>query len=54
MSISYVPVMHYEKMAGSGMLFRQHAVIEFPVKDGNSAGFICERLRGVYGMSAWC
>jgi hypothetical protein len=35
--------------AVTDMSFRQHAVIEFPVKDGNSAGFICERLRGVYG-----
>jgi hypothetical protein len=36
-------------MAVTDMLFRQRAVIEFLVKDGNSAGVIYERLRDVYG-----
>jgi transposase len=36
-------------MAFTDMSFRQHAVIEFLVKEGNSAGVIYERLRGVYG-----
>jgi hypothetical protein len=49
MRISEVPVMHYEKMAVTGMLFRQRAAIEFLVKEGNSAGVIYDRLRGVYG-----
>jgi transposase len=49
MRISYVPVIHYEKMAVINTSFRQRAVIEFLVKEGNSAGVICERLRGVYG-----
>jgi transposase len=31
------------------MSFRQHADIEFLVKEGNSAGVIYERLNGVYG-----
>jgi hypothetical protein len=35
-------------MAATDPSFRQHAVIEFPVKDGNSTGIIYERLRGVY------
>jgi transposase len=30
-------------------MFCQRAVIEFPVKEGNSAGLIYERLRGVHG-----
>jgi transposase len=38
-----------EKMAATDMSFRQHAIIEFLVKEGNSAGVICERLRGVSG-----
>jgi hypothetical protein len=37
-----------EKMAVTD-IFRQCAVIEFLVKEGNSAGAIYERLRGVYG-----
>jgi transposase len=41
--------MHCEKMAVTDMLFRQPAVTEFRVKEGNSAGVIYERLRGVYG-----
>jgi transposase len=49
MRTSYVLVMHCEKMAVTDMSFRQHAVIEFLVKEGNSAGVICERLRDVYG-----
>jgi hypothetical protein len=44
----YVPVMHCEKMAVADM-FRQRAVIEFLMKEGNSAAVIYERLRGVYG-----
>jgi transposase len=36
-------------MAVTDMSFRQPAVIEFLVKEGNSAGDIYERLRGVYG-----
>jgi transposase len=36
-------------MAVTDMSFRQCAVIEFLVKDGNSAGFIYKRLRDVYG-----
>jgi transposase len=47
MRTSYVPVMHCEKMAVSDMSFRQLAVIEFLVKEGNSSGVIYERLRGV-------
>jgi hypothetical protein len=49
MRTSYVPVMHCEKMAVTDMSFRQCAVIEFPVKEGNSARVIYRRLRGVYG-----
>jgi hypothetical protein len=30
-------------------MFRQRSVIEFLVKEGNSAAVIYERLRGVYG-----
>jgi transposase len=41
--------MHCEKMAVTDMSFRQCAVIEFLVKQGNSAGIIYERLRGVSG-----
>jgi hypothetical protein len=32
---SYVSAMHCEKMAVTNMLFHQHAVIEFLVKEGN-------------------
>jgi hypothetical protein len=49
MRISYVPIMHCEKMAVTDMSFRQRAVIKFHVKEGNSAAVIYERLRGVYG-----
>jgi transposase len=49
MFISYVPVIHCEKMVVTDMLFRQRAVTEFHAKEGNSAGVIYERLRGVYG-----
>jgi transposase len=49
MGASYVPVMHCEEMAVTDMSFRQITVIEFLVKEGNSAGAIYERLRGVYG-----
>jgi transposase len=41
--------MHCNNMAVTGISFRQRAVIEFLVKEGNSAGFICELLHGVYG-----
>jgi hypothetical protein len=41
--------MHCKKMAIADMMFRQGAVIEFLMKEGNSAGVIYERLRGVYG-----
>jgi hypothetical protein len=37
------------EMALTDMSFHQRAVIEFLVKEGNSAGVIYERLRGVYG-----
>jgi hypothetical protein len=40
MRTSYVPVMHCEKMPVTDMLFRQRAVIEFLVKEGNSAAVI--------------
>jgi len=36
-------------MAVTDVSFRQRAVIEFPVTEGNSVGVICERFRGVYG-----
>jgi transposase len=41
--------MHCEKMAVTDMSFRQYAVTEFLVKEGNSAGVIYERLHAVYG-----
>jgi hypothetical protein len=40
--------MHCEKMAVADMSFRQSTVTAFPLKEGNSAGVIYERLRGVY------
>jgi hypothetical protein len=40
--------MHCKKMAVTDMSFRQRAVIEFLLKEGNSAGVVYERLRGVY------
>jgi len=40
MRISYVPVMHFEKMGVTDISFRQRAVTEFRVKEGNSAGVI--------------
>jgi hypothetical protein len=49
MRTSFVPAMHCEKMAVTDMSFRQRAVVEFLVKEGNSAGLIYQRLRGVYG-----
>jgi hypothetical protein len=49
MRTSHVPVMHCEKMPVTYMSFRQHAVIEFTVSEGNSAADIYERRRGVYG-----
>jgi hypothetical protein len=49
MRTSYVPVMPCEKMAVTATLFRQRTVIEFSVKEGNSAGVVYERLLGVYG-----
>jgi hypothetical protein len=38
--------MHCEKMAVTDMAFLQSAVIEFLVKEGNSAGITYERLHG--------
>jgi hypothetical protein len=49
MRISYLPVMHCEKIVVPDMTFRQRAVVEFLVKEGNLAGVIYERLRGAYG-----
>jgi hypothetical protein len=49
MRTSCVPVKHCEKMAVTDISFRQSAVIEFLVKEGNLAEVIHERLRGVYG-----
>jgi transposase len=49
MNTSYVPIMHCEKMAVTIMSFLHRAIIEFLVKEANSAGVIYERLRGVYG-----
>jgi hypothetical protein len=49
MRTSYVPVIRCKKMSITDMSFRQPAVIEFRVKEGNLAGVIYERLRGVYG-----
>jgi hypothetical protein len=49
MRSSYFPVMHCEKTVVTDMSFRQCAVIEFLVKEGNSARVIYEWLRGVYG-----
>jgi hypothetical protein len=42
MCTSYVPVMHCEKMAVTDMSFRQCALIEFLVKEVNSAEVIYE------------
>jgi hypothetical protein len=42
-------MMHCEKMAVTDMSFHQRDVIEFLVKEGNSVGIICERLRAVCG-----
>jgi hypothetical protein len=39
---SYVPVMHCEKMAVTDISFRQRAVMEFHLKEANSAGVIYE------------
>jgi hypothetical protein len=41
MRTSYVTVMLCEKMAVTDMLFRQSAVIEFLVKEGNSVTSWC-------------
>jgi hypothetical protein len=46
---SYVPAMHCEKMGITETSFRQCAVIEFLVTEGNSAGVIYERLPVMYG-----
>jgi transposase len=48
MRTSYVPFIQCEKMALTDM-FSQRDVNEFLVKEGNSAGVIYKRLRGVYG-----
>jgi transposase len=44
--------MHCEKIAVTDVSFRQCAVIEFLVKEGNSVGVIYERLRGGACMGA--
>jgi transposase len=49
MRTSYVLVMHCGKMAVTNMSFRQNAVIEFRMREGNSTGIIYERLSGMYG-----
>jgi hypothetical protein len=49
MRTPYIHVMHCEKMAVKDMSFRKRAVVEFLVKEGNSAAVIYEWLRGVYG-----
>jgi transposase len=49
MRVSYDPVMRCEKIAVTDTSFRQHVVIEFLVKEENSAAVIHERLRAVYG-----
>jgi transposase len=49
MRSSYIHVTHCEKIAVTSMSFRQYAVTEFLVKEGNSAGVIYERLHAVYG-----
>jgi hypothetical protein len=46
---SYIPIMHCKKMVVTDMLFHQCAVIEFLMKEVNSAGVICKQLCGVYG-----
>jgi hypothetical protein len=45
----YVPIIHCDKMAVIDMSFHQRDVIEFLVKEGNSVGIICQRLRAVCG-----
>jgi hypothetical protein len=49
---SYVPVIHCEKMGVTDVSFRQCAIIESLVKEGNSAEVMYERLLGVFG-DAW-
>jgi hypothetical protein len=39
------------EIAVTDMAFRQRAVIEFHVKEGNLAGVMYEQLRGVYGYA---
>jgi hypothetical protein len=41
--------MRCKKMAATDMSCRQRTVIEFLVKEENSAGVMYERLRGLYG-----
>jgi hypothetical protein len=48
MHISYIPIMHCEKMAVTTMSFHQCASIEFPVKEGTYAGVIYKQLHDVY------
>jgi transposase len=49
MRTTYVSAMHYDITAITDLPFRQHAVIEFLVKEGKSAGVMYERFRGVCG-----
>jgi len=49
MHSSYVSIMHCEKMVVTDVSFHECAVIEFLVKEGNSAGVIYKWLHGVYG-----
>jgi hypothetical protein len=49
MRTSYVPVIHCGEMPVTDMSFHQCAVIEFLVKERNSAGVIYKRLRAVCG-----
>jgi transposase len=49
MRTSYFPFVLCEKMAVTDISFRQRAVIQFLVKEGNSAGVIYERLCDVSG-----
>jgi hypothetical protein len=49
MRTSYVPIMHWEKMALTDLSSHQRAVSEFLLKEENLAGVIYEQLRGVYG-----
>jgi hypothetical protein len=45
--------MHSEKMAVTDISFRQRAVVEFLVKEGNSSGVIISDFVVCMEMSAW-